>query len=77
MSSSMELNSKIKELIDAKQYKEALDVVDSKFELCIDYTISIAINACSIINDYNRGLNIQQKLPSNSLKNSYVQASLI
>ncbi|CAF3981250.1 unnamed protein product, partial [Rotaria sp. Silwood1] len=67
----------MKQLIDAKKYKEALDVFDSKFELCTDYSINMAIKACTIINDYNRGVNIQQKLSSNSLNSSYIQTSLI
>ncbi|CAF1470179.1 unnamed protein product, partial [Rotaria sordida] len=75
--SSTQLNTAIKDLIAAKKYKQALDLFDEKFEICNDYTISMAINACSLINDYNRGIRIQKQLQSNSLKNNYIQTSLI
>ncbi|CAF4193321.1 unnamed protein product, partial [Rotaria sordida] len=75
--SSTQLNTSIKDLIAAKKYEQALDLFDQKFEICNDYTISMAINACSLINDYNRGIRIQQQLQSNSLKNSYIQTSLV
>ncbi|CAF0789637.1 unnamed protein product [Rotaria sordida] len=56
---------------------KALDLFDQKFEICTDFTIALAIKACTILNDYKRGINIQQKLSSNSLNNSYIQTSLI
>ncbi|CAF3964265.1 unnamed protein product [Rotaria sp. Silwood1] len=75
--SSTQLNTAIKDLIAAKKYKQALDLFDQNFEICNDYTVSMAINACSLINDYNRGIRIQKQLQSNSLKNNYIQTSLI
>ncbi|CAF3466430.1 unnamed protein product [Rotaria sp. Silwood1] len=61
----------------SKQYKEALELFDQKFELCTDVTINMAIKACAISKDYKRGINIYQKLSSNSVNNSYIQALLI
>lgn len=77
IASSVKLNSTIQKLINSKQYKEALDLFDQKFETCTDYTINMAIKACTALNDHTRGINIQQKLSSNSLNNSYIQTSLI
>ncbi|CAF1522535.1 unnamed protein product [Rotaria sordida] len=77
ISSSVTLNSRMKKLIDSKQYKEALDLFDQQTEICNNFTIDMAIKACTILNDYKRGITIQQKLSSNSLNNSYIQTSLI
>ncbi|CAF1366668.1 unnamed protein product [Rotaria sordida] len=76
-SSSIQLNSKLKKLFDSKQYKEALELFDQKFEECTDFTISMGIKACTISKDYNRGIKIERNLSSNSINNSYIQASLI
>ncbi|CAF3648584.1 unnamed protein product [Rotaria sordida] len=67
----------MKKLIDSKQYKEALDLFDQQTEICNNFTIDMAIKACTILNDYKRGITIQQKLSSNSLNNPYIQTSLI
>ncbi|CAF4533465.1 unnamed protein product, partial [Rotaria magnacalcarata] len=40
--SSMKLNATLKKLLDSKQYKEALDLFDQKFEICTDFTIDMA-----------------------------------
>ncbi|CAF4919750.1 unnamed protein product, partial [Rotaria magnacalcarata] len=77
ISSSMKLNAALKKLLDSKQYKEALDLFDQKFEICTDFTIDMAIKACTISKDYKRGFNIQKRLTSNSLNNPFIQVSLI
>ncbi|CAF1615668.1 unnamed protein product [Rotaria magnacalcarata] len=75
----MKLNAALKKRLDSKQYKEALDVFDQKFEICTDFTIdmAMAIKACTMSKDYKRGFNIQKRLSSNSLNNPFIQASLI
>ncbi|CAF2094561.1 unnamed protein product [Rotaria magnacalcarata] len=77
ISSSVKLNATLKKLLDSKQYKEALDLFDQKFEKCTDFTIDMAIKACTISKDYKRGFHIQKRLSSNSLNNPFIQASLI
>ncbi|CAM4819679.1 unnamed protein product [Rotaria magnacalcarata] len=77
ISSSMKLNATLKKLLDSKQYKEALDLFDQKFEICTDFTIDMAIKACTISKDYKRGFNIQKRLSSNPLNNPFIQVSLI
>ncbi|CAM4814765.1 unnamed protein product, partial [Rotaria magnacalcarata] len=57
ISSSVKLNATLKKLLDSKQYKEALDLFDQKFEKCTDFTIDMAIKACTISKDYKRGFN--------------------
>ncbi|CAF4660952.1 unnamed protein product, partial [Rotaria magnacalcarata] len=76
ISSSMKLNAALKKRLDSKQYKEALDVFDQKFEICTDFTIdmAMAIKACTMSKDYKRGFNIQKRLSSNSLNNPFIQA---
>ncbi|CAF4476376.1 unnamed protein product, partial [Rotaria magnacalcarata] len=77
ISSSMKLNAALKKLLDSKQYKEALDLFDQKFEIRTDFTIDMAIKACTMSKDYKRGFNIQKRLSSNSLNNPFIQVSLI
>ncbi|CAF1982133.1 unnamed protein product [Rotaria magnacalcarata] len=76
-SSSMTLNSTMKKLFDAKQYKEALNLFDQNFEISTDSTIDMAIKACTISKDYKRGIRIQQRLSFKSRNNSYIQAALL
>ncbi|CAF3370741.1 unnamed protein product [Rotaria socialis] len=77
MSSSTKLNSTLKTLIDSKQYEEALKHFDQQPGLHTDFSIDMAIKACTMLHDYKRGINILQKLSSNSLSNHYIQISLI
>ncbi|CAF3401905.1 unnamed protein product [Rotaria socialis] len=77
MSSSTKLNSTLKTLIDSKQYEEALKHFDQQPGLHTDFSIDMTIKACTMLHDYKRGINILQKLSSNSLSNHYIQISLI
>ncbi|CAF1016309.1 unnamed protein product [Rotaria sordida] len=76
-SSSIKFNSILKNLINSKQYEKALDLFDKNYEICTDLSINMAIKACTILQDYKRGINIQKKLSTNSLNNPYIQISLI
>ncbi|CAF3997182.1 unnamed protein product [Rotaria magnacalcarata] len=76
-SSSMALNSIMKKRFDSKQYKEALNLFDQNFGISTDSTIDMAIKACTMSKDYQRGTRIQQRLSSKSLNNSYIQAALL
>ncbi|CAF2039452.1 unnamed protein product [Rotaria magnacalcarata] len=77
MSSSTKLNATLKTLVDSKQYEEALKHFDQQPNLHTDFSIDMAIKACTMLHDYKRGINILQKLSSNSLSNHYIQISLI
>ncbi|CAF5006053.1 unnamed protein product, partial [Rotaria sp. Silwood1] len=76
-SSSIKLNLILKKMFDSKQYKQAFELVDEKFDTCTDITIASAIKACAVSKDYTRGINIHRKLSPNSMNNSYIQGSLI
>ncbi|CAF2097988.1 unnamed protein product [Rotaria magnacalcarata] len=77
MSSSTKLNATLKTLVDSKQYEEASKHFDQQPNLHTDFSIDMAIKACTMLHDYKRGINILQKLSSNSLSNHYIQISLI
>jgi hypothetical protein len=64
-------------LIDSKQYRNALDIFDQQPELSSDIAINLTLKACTKLNDYQRGFNIQRQLSLKSLKNPFIQTSLI
>ena len=78
-SSSLKPDWTMKNLIDSKQYRKALDVFDRQLEMSIsnNYSISLALKACTKLSDYERGIQIHRQIPPELLNNSFVQASLI
>jgi len=58
----------MKKLIDSKQYRKALNLFDEQSEISFDFTISLALKACTKLNDRQRGNKIQQQLSPKSLK---------
>ncbi|CAF1159522.1 unnamed protein product [Adineta steineri] len=76
-SSSKAIYSRMKGLIDSKQYEKALSIFDQESHLCKDIEINMALKACINLKDYQRGMNIQKKLSQNSLENPYIQTTLI
>ncbi|CAF1592481.1 unnamed protein product, partial [Adineta steineri] len=76
-SSSKAIYSRMKGLIDSKQYEKALSIFDQESHLCKDIEINMALKACINLKDHQRGMNIQKKLSQNSLENPYIQTTLI
>ncbi|CAF2128188.1 unnamed protein product, partial [Rotaria magnacalcarata] len=77
LSSSKEIYLRVKKLLDSKEYQKVLNLFDQQSHLCKDIEINMALRACINLNDYQRGINIQEKLSQDSLNNSYIQTSLI
>ncbi len=75
--SSTELNSTMKKLIDSKEYKKALDIFYKQSQFQTDASINMALKASTKLNDYKRGMNIVKQFSKDSLKNSFIQTSLI
>ena len=67
----------MRNLISARQYKEALDLFDRKLSICTDSTFNLALKASTRLSDYQRGVRIHQQLSSKSLQNPFIQTSLI
>ena len=76
-SSLIKLSSTMKKLIASKQYRKALDLYNKQSEPCTDFVVDMALKACIKLNDYQHGRNIHHKLSLESLKNPFIQASLI
>jgi hypothetical protein len=76
-SSSVQLNTTMKKFIDAKQYKEALDIYDQHSQPCTDVTFNLVLKACAKLFDRERGIEIHKQLSLKSLENSFIQTSLI
>jgi 3-methyladenine DNA glycosylase AlkD len=76
-SSWSKLDSTMKKLIDSKQYRKALNLFDEQSETSSDIAINLALKACTQLNDHQRGIHIGQQLSSKSLKDPFIQTSLI
>ncbi|CAF3356567.1 unnamed protein product [Rotaria socialis] len=77
LSSSNEINLKMKKLIDSQQYKRALEFFDRQLSICNNMTFSLALKTCSKLNDYQYGIRIHQQLPVKALNDKFIQTSLI
>jgi pentatricopeptide repeat protein len=67
----------MKELIDVRRYKEALDLFDRPSQAPNDYSLNLALKACTKLGLRQRGIKIHQELSSKSLQNPFIQVSLI
>ncbi|CAF1310395.1 unnamed protein product [Adineta steineri] len=76
-SSSIQLGSTMKKLIDSKEYKKVLNLYDKHCEMCTDFAIDMTIKACIQLNDYERIKNIEKNLSTKSFNSSFIQTSLI
>ncbi|CAF1668970.1 unnamed protein product [Rotaria magnacalcarata] len=75
--SPREIYSRMKKLIDSKEYKKTLDFFDQQSHSCTDFEINLALKACISLNEYQRGMNIRKNFSQNSLNNPYIQTTLI
>ena len=76
-SSALKLNSKIKQLIESRQYRQALDLFDKQSHLSTNSTITLALKASTLARSYKHGVQIHQQLSKQSLTNPWIQTSLI
>ena len=76
-SSLTQLDMTMKRWVDSKQYRQALDLFEQQPTHRTNVSINMAIKACTAINDYQRGTDIIQHLSLFSMKNPFIQTSLI
>jgi hypothetical protein len=76
-SSSTFSKSTMKKLIDAKEYRKALDLLEKEGEKSSDIHINLALKACTRLHDYQYGKKIHKELSPSSLNNLFIQTSLI
>ncbi|CAF5123931.1 unnamed protein product, partial [Rotaria sp. Silwood1] len=67
----------MKKLIDSRQYKQALDLFDRQLQMSTNVTFTLALKACSQLNDHQWGVRIHEQLSLKSLKDPFLQTSLI
>jgi hypothetical protein len=67
----------MKELINVGRYKEALDLFDHPSQVSNDFSLSLALKACTKLGLRERGIQIHQGLSSKSLSDPFIQATLI
>ncbi|CAF2817435.1 unnamed protein product [Rotaria sp. Silwood2] len=75
--SSIELNKKLKNMIDSQQYIQALNLFDHQQSISTNVRYTLALKACSQLNDYERSILIHKQLSLKSLKDPFIQTSLI
>lgn len=72
------LGTQMKQLNDAKRFRESLTLFDShKSSNTTDLSINQALKASIHLNDFQRGLSIHKQLSSRSLKCRHIQMSLV
>ncbi|CAF3020938.1 unnamed protein product [Rotaria socialis] len=76
-SPSMKLNLNMKKLIDSQQYRQALAIFDRQISIGDQVTFTLALKACTKLNDYQYGIRIHQQLSLKALEDPYLQTSLI
>ncbi len=76
-SSSKDIYSIMKKLMDEKQYKQVLDLFDKQTKPCNHFITYMVIKACIHLNKYQRITDIQEKLSPQLLNNPYIQTTLI
>ena len=67
----------MKQLIDARQYKDVLKLFDQQHGTLTDVTLTLALKACANLGDRERGIRVHQQLSAQSLRNPFIQTSLI
>ena len=67
----------MKQLIDSRRYKDALDLFEKQSQISTDITMNLALKACTKLNDRERGVRIHQRLSPTSRNNPFIQASLL
>lgn len=76
-SSSNTPQSSMKQLIDAKRYAEALHMYQQSSQRPTDYDSTMALKACTKLRDFSAGARIHRQLSAKTLRNPFVQTSLI
>ena len=67
----------MKDLIDARRYKDALDLFERQSQISTDATLNLALKACTKLADRERGARIHRQLSSKSHANPFIQTSLL
>lgn len=76
-SSLTQLDMTMKKWVDSKQYHQALDLFEQQPTHRTNVSINMAIKACTEMKDYRRGRDIIEHLSLFSMKNPFIQTSLI
>ena len=76
-SSLMNLGASMKKLIDGKKYQEALNLFNEHSTPGSNIATTLALKACAKLKNLERGITIHQHLSSQSIKNSFINTSLI
>ncbi|CAM4827283.1 unnamed protein product [Rotaria magnacalcarata] len=67
----------MKKLIDSQQYRQALAIFDRQLSIGDQITFTLALKACTKLNDYQYGIRIHQQLSLKAIEDPYLQTSLI
>lgn len=77
LSSTVKLNSKMKQLIDSHRYEQVLDLFHKQSEISTDKTIVLALKASTKLRNSQFCIQVHQNLSANSQNNPLIQTSLI
>lgn len=76
-SSSPKLSATMKTLVDSGSYREALQLFYKSPHVQNDPSVTLALKCAMKLQDYQSGMKIHRQLSSKSLKNPWVQSTLI
>ena len=68
---------KMKQLIDSKQYVEVLNLYHEQCQSSSKIILNLALKACTKLGDYERGTRIHQQISAQLIQDSFIQTSLI
>jgi hypothetical protein len=74
---SVDVNSKMKKLIDSQQYRDALALFDRQAERFTDASLCLALEASTRLKDDDRGMRIHKQLSKQATTDSRTQNALI
>ena len=76
-SSANKVELTMKRLIESKRYAEVVNLYHQPSHSSNAICSTLALKACTKLGDYESGVGIHQQLSSQSLKNPFIQTSLI
>ena len=79
VTTNVKIEIEMKRLNDSGKFSQVLTLFDEvqRREIPRDQAVVQALKACARLKDFQRGLNIHKKLANHSMKNNYIQSSLI
>ena len=74
---SVDIHSEMRKLIDHQQYRKALEIFDQHSARFTDSSLNLALKASTKLSDRTRGIRIHRQLSKQALEDTFIQTSLL